>query len=214
MQGQKAFLFYLGQLHRPPGKGACPAERVREAGGDGCQGAIGPCPGLDGRSGNVQSCACMGTRGSGEQGSVGSGEVRDVDVLALWFARRLSWIVCVFMFTIGLVALVGSIVAGPVDEVADRHEGVFVAIAICIWVGMVALVWAARGVTRQRRGSWTTMVVVLSGWMVVASFAINDPGLRPGVFIQYALTLPALALLLRAGTRRAYRAGTARGMPL
>jgi hypothetical protein len=44
---------------------------------------------------------------------------------------------------------------------SERSEGgLFAAIGLAILIGMVTLIWAARGLTRGRRGSWTAMVVV------------------------------------------------------
>jgi hypothetical protein len=152
----------------------------------------------------------MDGRGGGE----GTGaEVRHSDVLALWFARRLSWIVCLMMFPVGLAVATGGVASGPVDDYGARHPGALEAAGLAILIGMGTLIWAARGLTRGRRGSWTTMVVLLAAWSVTVSFALTDMALRPGAFITFALTVPALVLLMRRGTRRAYRSGAAREMP-
>ncbi|MGH2687878.1 MAG: hypothetical protein ACRDKW_03585, partial [Actinomycetota bacterium] len=144
----------------------------------------------------------MGDAGSGGRGrrAVGTG-----DIMSLFFVRRLAWITCIFMFVIGVIAVMGDLAFG-----GTNGSGPIAAVGFFILGALAALLWAAWGLARGRRGTWTTTVVVLGGWAVFVTSALTVPSMRGFTFINWALTLPAIGLLLRRGTRQAYRQGTAR----
>jgi hypothetical protein len=126
--------------------------------------------------------------------------------MSLWFARRLTWITCLMMFVIGLVAVAGDLAFG---DVSHRIS----AVGVVILAALAVLLWAAWGLTRGRRGTWTTTVLLLGGWAVFATSALSEPSMRGFTYINWGLTFPAIGLLLRRGSREAYRQGAAREMP-
>ena len=132
--------------------------------------------------------------------------------MCLWFARRLTWITCLMMFLVAGLSIVGDLAfgGGPDDP---NPRGRMAAFGFAVLVVLGALIWAAWGLTRARRGSWTTTVVLLAGWAVFVTGALNVPSMRGFAFLNWGLTLPAIGLLLRRGTREAYRQGAARDMP-
>lgn len=133
------------------------------------------------------------------------------DVMSLWFARRLTWITCLMMFLVGGLTIVGDLAFGGADDPGPR--GPVAAIGFAVLAVLGTLIWAVRGLSRGRRGSWTTTVVLLTGWAVFVTGALDVPSMREFTFLNWGLTLPAIGLLLRRGTREAYRQGAARDMP-
>lgn len=137
------------------------------------------------------------------------------DLMAVWFARRLIWITCIMMAPMALVALQGTWKPGStIASFAEGREVEFSLLGFALLAAVVALLWAARGLTRRWRGAWSTAVCVLAGWSVLVSFGITDPWFRPGSLVILAVSLGAIALLSRKGSRLAVRAGAARQMPV
>ncbi|HEX4863248.1 MAG TPA: hypothetical protein VFV02_04200 [Acidimicrobiales bacterium] len=142
-------------------------------------------------------------------------QVASRDLMAVWFARRLTLITCVLMTAIALVAVNGTWKpSSAIARQARAHDTAFSLLGFALLAAVVALLWASFGLTRRWRGAWVTAVCVLAGWSVLLSISVADAAFRPGSVVLLAVALGPLALLSRKGTRQAVRTGAARHMPV
>lgn len=106
------------------------------------------------------------------------------DILSLAFGRRLEWITCILMFPTGMVALTSEFGPGRINAFARDHPDAITRIGLAIVAAVGVLICSVWGLTRCRKRSWTTTVVILAGLVPAHSFGLLDAFLRPGVFIE------------------------------